>query len=102
MANDIDLPPINDPVTRNSKDFLSDSWHDYIAYLIDTLNDYLSQYGIFNPNITTAERDSIQDPQEGQMIYNTDAIPGPPRTGELQVWQVKADIGAWRTITTTP
>lgn len=102
MSNDIDLPPINDPVTKRSKDFLSDTWHDYMGYLIDTLVSYLSQYGMFVPNITTAERDSIPEPQEGQMIYNTDATPGTPRTGELQVWQVKAGVGAWRTITTTP
>lgn len=102
MANDIDLPPVEDPVTKRSRDFLSDNWRDYISTLIDTLSLYLSQFGIFIPKITTAQRDSIQDPQEGQMIYNIDAIPGPPRTGELQVWQVKADVGAWRTVTTVP
>lgn len=102
MAIDIDLPPINDPITKKTDDLWSDLWRDYISTLIDTLITYLSQYGMLIPNVTTAQRDSIQAPVEGQMIYNTDAIPGPPRTGQLQIWQVKADVGAWRVITTTP
>ena len=90
MANDIDLPPINDAVTKLKIDYLSDVWRDFLATFFDTLVTYLSQYGIFVPQITTAQRDSIQSPTEGQMIYNT-SIPAP------QIWQ----NGAWKTFTTT-
>jgi hypothetical protein len=102
MAIDFDLPPINDPLTKRSSDFLSDNWREYVSTLIDTLTIYLTQYGDIIPNITVEERDSIQEPQEGQMIYTTDIIVGPPRTAQLQIWQVKAGVGAWRTVTTTP
>jgi hypothetical protein len=91
-----------DPVTKNSQDYLNDVWVAWISNFGETLVSYLGQYGVFVPNLTTAQRNDIQSPIEGQMIYNTDLIAGPPRTGALQVWQVKADVGAWRTITTTP
>lgn len=77
MANEIatgfDLPPINDPITKIRPDMLSDIWRGYLSILIDTLQNFLSQYGIFPPNLTMAQRDSIQSPQNGQMIFNTTA-----------------------------
>ncbi len=71
MAVDIDLPPVYDELTKLKTDYLSDIWVSYISTLIDTLNEYLSQLGIFVPKVTTAQRDAIQNPQNGQMIYNT-------------------------------
>lgn len=71
MAVDIDLPPVYDPLTKMKTDYLSDIWVSYVSTLIDTLGEYLSQFGIFMPQVTTAQRDSIQNPQNGQMIYNT-------------------------------
>lgn len=71
MPQDLDLPPIYDPLTDKSKDMMSDNWTSYMSSFIDTLRDYLSQRGIFLPQLTTAQRDQIQQPQNGQMIYNT-------------------------------
>ena len=71
MAVDIDLPPVYDGLTKLKTDYLSDIWVSYFSTLIDTLGEYLSQLGIFMPQVTTAQRDAIQNPQNGQMIYNT-------------------------------
>jgi len=103
MAVDIDLPPVYDQLTKivNGKSYWADAQRDWMAAFVQTLISYLTSHGIFLPQLTTAQRNAIQSPQEGQLIYNTDATPGPPRTAELQVWQVKADVGAWHTITTT-
>ncbi len=101
MAVDFDILPVYDPLTLDG-DYMSDDWILSMATFIQTLKEYLSQYGAFTPKLTTDERDQIQSPQEGQLIYNTNIVSSPTRTGGLQVWQVKADVGAWRTITTTP
>ena len=102
MTAQIDQLTYYDPLIKGREDKMSDVWIASISYLIDTLNEYLTSFGIFAPKLTTLQRNSIQSPIEGQLIYNTDATLGPPRTGELQVWQVKAGVAAWRTITTVP
>lgn len=91
-----------DPLLKGKDDKMSEIWIASLSAFIDTMNGYITPFGFLIPNISTAQRNSIQSPQEGQLIYNTDATVGPPRTGELQVWQVKAGTGAWRTITTVP
>lgn len=90
MANDFDQFPTYDPITRLKQDYLSDSWSDFMATFFQTLIGYLTQFGIFVPQVTTAQRDSLQNPQEGQMIYNTSLL-------APQIWQ----NGAWKTFTTT-
>lgn len=100
MTNQIDQLPYYDPLLKNSNQKMSEVWIAQVTSLIDTLNGYLSEFGMFIPKLTTAQRDSIQSPVEGQLIYNTDAIPGPPVTAQLQVWQLKAGVAAWRVITT--
>lgn len=102
MAVDLDGLPYYDPITKFKPDLLSDVWVGALSRMVDTLATYLSQNGSFTPRLTTLQRDEIQSPQEGQLIYTTDIIASPTRTGGLQVWQVKANVGAWRTITTTP
>jgi hypothetical protein len=92
MALDLDAPPIYNPVT---KDLMSDSWVSWVTTFQQTLSDYLSQFGMFVPNISTADRDKIQSPVLGQLIYNT-------TTNELQVWQIKLGTPLWRAITTVP
>jgi hypothetical protein len=94
-------------LVKDDKTHISDFWNNYFQSFVQTLTTYLTAYGVFLPRLTTAQRDAIQrdpilGPQEGQMIYNIDATPGPPRSGAIQVWQVKAGVGAWRTFTTTP
>jgi len=77
---------------------MSGIWSDFLSTFMQTLQGYLSKNGIFIPQLTTAQRDALISPVEGQMIYLTDVIAGPPRTAELQIWLVAADVGAWVTI----
>lgn len=101
MAADFDQFPFYDPLIKHNTDKMSDIWIGSLSTFFQSLIGYLSQNGIFLPILTTAQRNAIQNPQEGQIIYNKDASAGPPVSAELQVWQVKAGVGAWRIITTT-
>lgn len=101
MAVDFDNFPVYDSLTDDG-DSMSSIWIAAMATFIQNLQEYLTQYGMIVPNINTSQRDQIQSPQEGQLIYNMDIVSTPNRTGGLQVWQVKADVGAWRTIQTLP
>lgn len=95
MALDFDNFPVYDPLTMDDE-YMSDIWIAALATFIQTLTEYLSQNGIFTPLLNTDQRDEIQSPQLGQLIYNT-------TTNELQVWQVKPPAAAdWHVITTTP
>lgn len=98
MARDFDNFPTYDPLVKD-KIYLSNIWSDFMATFIESLREYLSARGAFIPNITLAQRNTIQNPQEGQMIYVTDAnTPALPRTAELQIWQVVAGVGTWTVI----
>jgi hypothetical protein len=95
MARDFDNFPTYDPIIRNDV-YLSSIWADFMATFVETLQGYLTQYGNKIPNLTLEQRSSIKDPQEGQMIYVTDAnTPTLPRSAELQLWQVVAGVGQW-------
>lgn len=100
MANQIDQFPYYDQLTKKENFKMDDVWIAALSSFIDTLNGYLSEFGDFIPILTTAQRNSIQSPVEGQIIYNFDATPGPPRTAEVQIWQMKAGVLAWRVFTT--
>jgi hypothetical protein len=89
MAQDFDLPPVYDPLLRGKKEYMAQAWISYYASFIDTLSSYLSTYGIFLPKLTTAQRNQIQSPQEGQVIYNTTLL-------APQIFQT----GVWKTFTT--
>ena len=98
MARDFDNFPTYDVLVENEI-YLSSIWADFIATFVESLQGYLCQNGIFVPSITLAQRDAIQVPVEGQMIYVSDAnTPVLPRTAALQIWQVVAGVGAWVTI----
>jgi hypothetical protein len=98
MARDFDNFPTYDPIIKNEV-YLSNVWSDFMATFVETLNDYLTARGAFIPRLTLEQRDEIQDPQEGQMIYVSDAnTPVLPRTAELQIWQVVAGVGGWTVI----
>lgn len=71
MAQDFDNFPVYDPLIKKGTNKLSDEWTSFIATFVQTLTGYLSQNGIFLPHLTTAQRNSITTPQNGQMIYNT-------------------------------
>jgi len=71
MANDLDQLNYYDPLVRGKTDKMSDFWIANISALIQNLQGYLTQFGILAPQVTTAQRDTIQSPVNGQIIYNT-------------------------------
>lgn len=91
MPTDIDGLPLYDRIMNNSG-YLSNIWCSSLSTLIDTLTGYLSQNGIFLPNLTTIQRNQIQNPQNGQLIYNT-TVDAP------QFYQISS--ASWRTISFT-
>ena len=98
MARDLDNFPVYDPVIEN-KIYLSGVWGDFLATFVDSLQGYLSSFGMLIPNMTLAERNTIQSPVEGQMVYVSNAnTPILPRTAQLQIWQVVAGVGQWTVI----
>lgn len=101
MATDFDQFPLYDAVVKDSNGKLSDIWVGSISTFYMNLIGYLTAGGILLPVLTTSQRDSLQNVTEGQLIYNTDAIAGPPRTAQIQVWQVISGVAAWRVFTTT-
>ena len=92
MANTIDQLNYYDPLIKGKTDKMSEAWIASFSSHIDTLNGYLTQYGILPPLLTTAQRDSIQSPVNGQLIYNTTA-------DAPQFWQTSSQ--SWRTISFT-
>jgi hypothetical protein len=76
MARGFDDMPMYDPVVKEESLKLSDIWSGYFSSFIETLISYLSENGIFVPKLTTAERNLIQTPEEGQMIFNTTTATG--------------------------
>jgi hypothetical protein len=98
MARDFDNFPTYDPVIKD-RVYLSNVWSDFIATFVETLQGYLSSRGMFVPVLTLAQRNEIQTPQEGQMIYVSNSnSPVLPRTAQLQIWLVTAGTGAWTVI----
>jgi hypothetical protein len=75
MTTSIDIPPIYDYLTKdeygNNKDKMSNIWCDYWANFYQTIVAYITAFGIIPPNLTQDEINSIQQPQTGQMLYNT-------------------------------
>lgn len=71
MANNIDQLNYYDPILRGKPDKLSEIWVANLSSLIQTLQGYLTQFGLLAPQLTTTQRDSIQSPVNGQIIYNT-------------------------------
>jgi hypothetical protein len=90
MSNDIDLPPLYDLLTKSKPDKMSDIWVDWFGTFYQTLISYLSQSGIFIPQLTSAQIAALVNPANGQMVYNT-------TTQAPQVYQ----NGAWKTYTTS-
>lgn len=91
MAVSFNQPPINDPFVNKNNGKLTGISSSWLSTFFETLVQYLSETGIFLPVLTTAQRDDIQTPKNGQMIYNSTAA-------APQIYQG----GVWRTFTTTP
>ena len=90
MANDFDQFPLDDQLVKSGTTKMSDIWRDFISTFYMNLIGYLTQNGMLVPQLTTTQRNAIQSPQNGQMIYNT-------ATQAPQIYQ----NGAWKTFTTT-
>ena len=71
MANDFDQFPLYDPLVRSDSTKMSSIWQDFMATFYMNLIAYLTSGGMLVPQITTVQRDSLQNVQNGQMIYNT-------------------------------
>jgi hypothetical protein len=71
MAIDFDDFPLFDPVIRSGSDRLSHTWMLSLASMMETLQSYLTQSGIFVPQISEIDRDNLRNVSNGQMIYNT-------------------------------
>ncbi len=73
MSVDIDTLPVYDPITNPGQagGDLAAVWHDAFATLVQTLQEYLTQNGIFLPQFTTVQRTAIRSAVNGQIIYNT-------------------------------
>lgn len=71
MANSIDQLNYYGPLVKKNTLEMSEAWTAQLSSLIDTLNGYMTPFGFLAPQLTTAQRDSIQSPVNGQIIYNT-------------------------------
>lgn len=71
MANDFDQFPVYDDLVKKNSTKMSDVWVDFMGTFYMNLIAYLTQGGILMPQITTDQRDALQNPINGQMIYNT-------------------------------
>ncbi len=72
MANNFDEFPLYDPIVK-SNGLLSDLWVGILSTFYQTLVSYITAGGFLPPQLTTAQRDSLDSPQNGQMIYNITA-----------------------------
>ncbi len=89
MAQTIEDLPVYDPVTKRG-DFLNEHWIGNLTLLIQSLQGYLNPLGMFIPEVTTAQRNEIQSPEQGQWIFNT-TINAP------QFYQLSS--ATWKTVT---
>jgi hypothetical protein len=71
MARDIDDFPLYDEVIEEDSYELSSIWFNAFATFIQTLQGYIASSGITLPSLTGDQRDALQNPQNGQMIYNS-------------------------------
>ncbi len=50
---------------------MAEVWIAALSSFIDTLNGYITPFGFLVPQLSTDQRNSIQSPVNGQIIYNT-------------------------------
>lgn len=71
MTQSFDEFPVYDPLIEYGTNKLSPIWRDFMATFRQNLAGYLTEFGIFLPQLTAEQLDTIRTPQNGQMIYNT-------------------------------
>ena len=84
MSQDFDNFPLYDPIIKENTNYLAGTWVSSLATFMQTLQGYLSQNGIFIPQLTTDQRNALSNVMNGQLIYNT-------TTNKAQVYE----NGAW-------
>lgn len=84
MATDFDQFPLYDPILKSGTTKLSDIWVGSMATFYMNLIGYLTAGGILMPQLTSAQRDALQNVQNGQMIYNTTL--GTAQYSQAGVW----------------
>ena len=90
MARDFDYFPTYDPLVKNEV-YLSNVWGDFMATFVESLREYMSAHGMFVPKLSLSDINAIQNPVEGQMVYNSSS-------NSLQIWQIISGAGQWTTI----
>lgn len=69
MANNLDLFPLDDQwIDKDGR--LANPMRNFFSMFNQNLSEYLTEFGIVPPTLTTAQRDSIKSPKNGQTIYN--------------------------------
>lgn len=71
MASNFDQFSFYDPLVKNGSNLMSDIWVGNLSTFFQTLVEYLTAGGILMPLLTTEQRDKLQNPTNGQLIYNT-------------------------------
>lgn len=71
MAQNIDQPILYDALVKKDTFQMSDVWIGWFSNFIQVLQGYLTQNGILLPQLTTSQRDALQNVPNGQIIYNT-------------------------------
>ena len=71
MANDFDQFPLYDTLVKAGTNKMDQIWVSALATFFQNLTGYLTQNGMLIPQLTTDQRDQIDNPQNGQLIYNT-------------------------------
>ncbi len=67
----IDQFPYYDPLLKGKTDKMGDVWIAALSAFVETMNGYITPFGFLTPQLSTEQRDSIQSPVNGQIIYNT-------------------------------
>ena len=70
MANSIDQFNYYDDLVKTGTLKMSEEWISQLSSFTDVLNGYLTPYGMLAPQVTADQRQSIQSPVNGQIIYN--------------------------------
>lgn len=71
MSNNFDQFPLYDPLVKKGSNIMNDIWVSSMSTFFQNLISYLTAGGILLPQLTTQQRDNLQSPQNGQVIYNT-------------------------------
>jgi len=66
---DFDTPPVFNAIVKSTGQ-PSDEWISWFDTFYQTLVSYLTSSGIFLPRLTTVQRNALQNPVNGQMIFN--------------------------------